>query len=94
MAAASLLLLCLACHTSLQIKDVKVNDNCDELCLSWITNMDAKCKVSFCDDTQCFVTEVEPEWSLLHSITIPQSAHRIQIWVESRDGQNTVFVLR
>lgn len=76
--AASFLLIA-ACRAPLQIKDVKTNECCDMLCISWTTNYEAKCKVSFCNSLQCIVTDLEPEWSLLHSITIPKGV-RIVKW--------------
>jgi hypothetical protein len=76
--ATPILLLCLACRAPLQIVDIKVNDSCEKLCLSWTTNYDAKCKVTFCDDTQCYVTDLEPEWGTLHNTIIPKGVHNIR----------------
>jgi hypothetical protein len=89
--AASFFLFCLACRTPLQITDVKVSNSCDNLCLSWTTNYDAKCKISFCDLSQCYITDLEPEWGLLHSNTIQKGVHDIKIYDEGKDGQ-TAFL--
>ena len=85
--AASILFLFVACRAPLQITDIKINDNCDILCMSWTTNYEAKCKVTFCDLDQCYATDEEPEWGKLHSTSIPKGAHNIQIHAEGRYGQ-------
>jgi len=82
-----MLFLFFACQSPLQITDIKVNDSCDKLCLSWTTNYEAKCKLTFCDSTQCYATDEEPEWGILHSNTIPKGVHNIQIFAESKDKQ-------
>jgi len=89
-AAASVLLLT-ACQAPLQITDVKVNDSCEMLFISWTTNYEAKCKVTFCDETQCFATDEEPEWGTLHSSIIPKDVHNIQVLAAGRDGQTVLL---
>ena len=87
--AASFFLFSVACKAPFQITDIKVSDSCGMLCISWTTNCEAKCKVSFCDSLQCYATDEEPEWGVLHNITIPRDAHDIKIYAESIDGQRT-----
>jgi hypothetical protein len=50
----------------LQITDVKVtHDECDCVCLSWQTNQEAICKVTYCKDNLCYTSPLEPEYGTL-----------------------------
>ena len=89
--AAASFLLFTSCYDPLQIKEVKVNECCDMLCISWTTNYEAKCKVTFCDETQCYSTDEEPESGTLHSSTISKGVHNIQVYAEGRDGQTALL---
>jgi len=91
--AAASLLLYAACRAPLQIRDVKVNECCDTLCISWTTNYEARCKVTFCDETQCYTTEQEPEWGTLHSNTMPKGVNHVEVCAVGKDGQIISVVL-
>jgi len=80
-----LIVLLLACSPVLKITDVNVRDGC-EWCVSWETNLESRCKVTYCDDHQCYVSDWSP-WRTLHSAGVPRHAKDIIIYVESRDGQ-------
>lgn len=91
--AAGFIALCfLAANLScapLQITNVKmVDEGCDCVCLSWETNQEAVCKVTYCDDKLCFTSSLEPEYSTLHSIGIPQGS-KITITAIGKNGQST-----
>jgi len=81
--------LCIAC-TPLAITNVKVVDDCECACLSWETNQDAQCKVTYCEGTMCYTSPLEPEYSTLHSIGIPKGSKSITITAIGRNGQTTV----
>jgi len=89
--AAASFFLFIACRAPLQITDGKVNESCDMQCISWTTNDEARCKVTFCDETQCYATDGEPEWGMLHSNTIPKCVHNIQVYAEGGDGQTVLL---
>lgn len=66
-----------------QIENVKVSDHC----LAWTTTQDAKCKVTFCDDKQCYITDEEPEYSQVHCLELPGKVHNIHITAMNKQGQ-------
>jgi hypothetical protein len=75
--------------TPLAITNVKIVDDCDCgcACLSWETNQDAQCKVTYCEGTMCYTSPMEPEYSTLHSIGIPLGMKDVTITAMGRDGQ-------
>jgi len=91
-----LLLLAVLLFTSctpLAITNVKIVDDCGCACLSWETNQDAQCKVTYCEGTMCYTSPMEPEYSTLHSIGIPPASKDVTITAIGRDGQSTSFEL-
>jgi hypothetical protein len=86
-----ILLANLSC-TPLQITNVKiVDEGCDCVCLSWETNQEAVCKVTYCDDKGglCYTSPMEPGYSTLHSIGIPPGSKDVTITAISQGGQST-----
>ena len=74
----------------LAITNVKmVDEGCDCACLSWETNQEAVCKVTYCEGTMCYTSPVEPEYSTLHSIGIPPDSKDVTITAISQGGQST-----
>jgi len=71
----------------LAITNVKIVDDCGCACLSWETNQDAQCKVTYCESTMCYTSSLEPEYGTLHSIGIPQGMKDVTITAIGRDGQ-------
>jgi hypothetical protein len=73
----------------LQITDVKImRDECDCVCLSWQTNQEAICKVTYCTDGMCYTSGLEPEYSTLHSFGLPvRVAKDITITAIGKNGQ-------
>jgi len=71
----------------LAITNVRIVDDCDCACLSWETNHDAQCKVTYCEGTMCYTSSLEPEYGTLHSIGIPKGMKNITITAIGRDGQ-------
>ena len=71
----------------LAITNVRVVDDCGCACLSWETNQDAQCKVTYCEGTMCYTSPMEPEFSTLHSIGIPPGMMNVTITAIGRDGQ-------
>ena len=73
----------------LQITDVKVtHDECDCVCLSWQTNQETICKVTYCEDGMCYTSQMEPEYSTLHSYSLPiRKAKGVTITAINRSGQ-------
>lgn len=81
-AVAAIILFILLANLScvpLQITNVKMVDDCGCTCLSWETNQEAICKVTYCEGAMCFTSELEPEYSTLHSIGIPGGAKNVTI---------------
>ena len=76
---------------SLSITNVKIVDDCGCACLSWETNQDAQCKVTYCEGTMCYTSTLEPEYSTLHSIGIPQGMKDVTITAIARDGQTASY---
>ena len=73
--------------TPLAITNVKIVDDCGCTCLSWETNQDAQCKVTYCEGTICYTSPMEPEFSTLHSIGIPPGIKDVIITAIGGDGQ-------
>jgi len=71
----------------LAITNVKIVDDCGCACLSWETNKDAQCKVTYCEGTMCYTSPMEPEYGTLHSIGIPLGMKDVTITAIGRDGQ-------
>ena len=92
--AASFYIFCVACRAPLQITDIKINECCDMICLFWTTNYEAKCKVTFCDSSQCYVTDLEPEWGFLHSNAIPKGVHSIKLYAEDKDDRTSLLEVK
>jgi len=84
-----LLLILMAGCAPLQITDVKVtHDECDCVCLSWQTNQEAICKVTYCTEGCCYTSEMEPEYSTLHCYGLPiRKAKDVTITAIGRNGQ-------
>jgi hypothetical protein len=83
-----LLALLLASCIPLQITNVKlVDEGCNCVCLSWQTNQEAVCKVTYCEETTCFTSPMEPEYGTLHSIGIPPDSKEVTITAIGRNGQ-------
>jgi hypothetical protein len=84
-----LLVLLLAGCIPLQITDVKVtHDECDCICLSWQTNQEAICKVTYCEDGLCYTSQLEPEYGTLHCYGLPvRRAKDITITAIGKTGQ-------
>jgi len=75
----------------LAITNVKIVDDCGCACLSWQTNQDAQCKVTYCEGTLCYTSSLEPEYSTLHSIGIPWGMKDFIITAVGRDGQTISY---
>jgi len=73
----------------LQITNVKVLDDYGCACLSWETNQESQCKVTYCEGNMCSTSSLEPEYSTLHSIGIPPGAKNVTITAISRQGLAT-----
>lgn len=69
--------------TPLAITSVKMTDEC----LTWQTNQEAQCKITYCEGTLCYTSPVEPEYSKLHCYSLPAAAKEITITAIGRDGQ-------
>jgi hypothetical protein len=82
-------LLLLAGCTPLRITDVShTHDECDCVCLSWQTNQEAQCKVTYCQDNMCYTSELEPEYGTVHSYYLPvRIAKDITITAIGKDGR-------
>jgi len=80
--------------TPLAITNVKIVDDCGCACLSWETNQDAQCKVTYCEGTMCYTSPLEPEYSTLHSIGIPQGMKDVTITAIGRDGQTVSYEIK
>jgi hypothetical protein len=78
----------------LAITNVKIVDDCGCACLSWQTNQDAQCKVTYCEGTMCYTSPLEPEYSTLHSIGIPWSMKDTTITAIGRDGQAASYEVK
>jgi len=79
--------LLLSSCAPLAITNVKIVDDCGCACLSWETNQDAQCKVTYCEGTMCYTSSLEPEYGTLHSIGIAQGMKDVTITAIGRDGQ-------
>jgi hypothetical protein len=75
----------------LQVTDVKViDDNCGCACVSWETNFEAQCKVTYCEGGMCYTSSLEPEYSTLHSYGFPMGSdelHDVTIIAIGKDGR-------
>ena len=85
----SLLVLLAGC-TPLQITDLShTHDECDCVCLSWQTNQDATCKITYCVDGMCYTSGLEPDYSTMHSYWLPVCVVKdITITAIGKDGQS------
>ena len=86
--------LTLACQPPLAITNVKTLDaECGCYCVSWETNQEAVCKVTYCMDRLCYTSSLEPEYSTLHSFGIPVDnfCPDVTITAIGRDGQATSY---
>jgi len=79
-----LALMTLAGCTPLAITNVKATD---DGCLSWSTNQEAQCKITYCEGTLCYTSPVEPDYSMLHCYSLPMPAKDITITAINRNGQ-------
>ena len=86
--------LLLSSCTSLAITNVKIVDDCGCACLSWETNRDAQCKVTYCEGTMCYTSPLEPEYSTLHSIGIPLGMKDFIITAIGRDSQSVSYEVK
>lgn len=77
-----------ACQSPLNITNIKVVDDlCGCICISWETNYDAICKVTYCEEGLCYTSELEPEYGVLHSYGIPShNSSSITITAIGKDG--------
>ena len=82
-------LLLLAGCAPLQITNVShTHDECDCVCLSWQTNQEAICKVTYCQDNMCYTSEMEPDYATTHSYWLPvRVAKDITITAINKNGQ-------
>jgi len=78
----------------LAITNVKIVDDCGCACLSWETNQDAQCKVTYCESTMCYTSSLEPEFGTLHSIGIPQGVKDVTITAIGRDGKAASYEVK
>lgn len=93
---AGLLLAALfvSCAPPLQIIHFSVmDDSCGCACLSWETNYEARCKVTYCEGGMCYTSPLEPEFSTLHSYGFPINTLKllmegVTITCIGRDGQS------
>jgi hypothetical protein len=86
--------LLFASCTPLAITNVKIVDDCGCACLSWETNQDAQCKVTYCEGSMCYTSPLEPEYSTLHSIVIPQGMKDITITAIGTDSQTVSYEVK
>ena len=63
------------------LKVVFVNDHA---VLSWETNISSTCKVSFCREGTCFITDPTP-LETLHMIDLPKDASEVTIYITGND---------
>lgn len=84
-----LALILLAGCAPLAITDIKVVtvDDAGYQCLSWSTNQDAQCKVTYCEGNLCSTSPLEPEYGTLHCIGIPAGGKDIAITAIGTNGQ-------
>ena len=71
--------------------NVKIIVNCFWSCLVWHTNRDAQ---SYCEGTIYYTSALEPEYSTLHSIGIPQGMKDVIITAISRNGQTVSYEVK
>ena len=50
--------------------------------------------MTFCDSTQCYVTDLESEWGKLHSNAVPKDVNNIHIYAEGKDGQKAFLEVK
>ncbi|MCK9569848.1 hypothetical protein M0R72_12970 [Candidatus Pacearchaeota archaeon] len=90
-----LLVLGLAALSCRPLEIISVNvvdDNCECACVSWETNQDAQCKITYCSGDLCYTSPLEPEFSTFHSYGLPGSTFKmlmkgVTITAIGRDGQ-------
>jgi hypothetical protein len=97
-AIIGLLLLAVALSCApLQITSIKIiDDNCGCACVSWETNFEAQCKITYCERGMCYTSPLEPEYSTLHSYGFPMSSdrlHDVNITAIGPNGQTCMEVI-
>lgn len=87
--ALILAIVCAGCSPPLAITDIKIVtvDEGGYQCLSWSTNQDAQCKVTYCEGNLCSTSPLEPEYGTLHCIGIPAGGKDLTVTAIGRDGQ-------
>jgi len=80
--------------TPLAITNIKVINDTGCVCLSRETNQEARCKVTYCEGTMCYTSTLEPEYSTLHSIGIPQGMKDVTITAIGRDSQAATYKVK
>lgn len=78
----TLLLLFSAC-SPLAITSIKASEGC----LTWQTNQEAQCKITYCEGTLCYTSPIEPDYGTLHCYSLPVGAKDITITAIGRNGQ-------
>ncbi|MCK9569558.1 hypothetical protein M0R72_11515 [Candidatus Pacearchaeota archaeon] len=80
----------------MEITQPEIKDDCGCLCMSWETNQDAQCKVTFCEEGMCYTSILEPEYSTSHYYSISgRSIHGgITITAIGRFGQAKSLTLK
>jgi len=64
--------------SNLAITDIKVVEDCGQ-CMTWQTTEPARCRITYCDDNQCYSSEWEPYYGTLHCYGLPRYIHDIKI---------------
>ncbi len=86
--------LATSCAPTVQITDVKVLDEGECICLSWTTNVEAVCKVTYCDGGMCYTSSLEPEYGTLHCYGLPLVYDSVTITAIDKSGNGASIEIK